>query len=130
MLQHGNGAAPAGPVPAAPAAPVPPAAPPPGPPRRRFLTGAAGAATALAAPALLTGCGSDSAGSGGELTFWNFYGPQHGPDPAANRRPDWFVKTVDAGNATHSVKIRLQFVPQPLYLNGSKLPTAFAAGEG
>jgi multiple sugar transport system substrate-binding protein len=130
MLQHGNGAAPAGPVPAAPAAPVPPAARPPGPSRRRFLTGAAGAATALAAPALLTGCGSDSAGSGGELTFWNFYGPQHGPDPAANRQADWFVKTVDAWNATHSVKIRLQFVPQPLYLNGSKLPTAFAAGEG
>lgn len=100
------------------------------PSRRRLLTGAAGAAAACAAPALLTGCGSGGAGSSRELTFWNFYGPQHGPDPAANRQSAWFVKTVAAWNATHDVKVRLQFIPQPLYLNGSKLPTAFAAGEG
>jgi multiple sugar transport system substrate-binding protein len=132
MLQHGNGAASAGHVPPpAPSASAPPNTSPGGPSRRRFLTGAAAAVSALAAPALLTGCGSGSSGgSGRELTFWNFYGPQHGPDPAANRQADWFVKTVNDWNATHAVKVRLQYIPQPLYLNGAKLPTAFAAGEG
>ncbi len=103
MLQHGDAAA------------------LPRPTRRRFLAGAGAAA-------LLTGCGAGS--SGRELRFWNFYAPQHGPDPAANRQSAWFAKTVAAWNATHDVKVRLQFMPLSDYLNGAKLPTAFAAGEG
>ncbi len=111
MLQHGNDAAPSSFT------------------RRRFVTGAAATTAAAASPALLTGCGSGSSGAG-ELTFWNFYAPAHGPDPAANRQSDWFVEMVAAWNATHDVKVRLQYIPNNSYLNGSKLPTAFAAGEG
>ncbi|WP_263171547.1 ABC transporter substrate-binding protein [Streptomyces sp. SCSIO ZS0520] len=111
MLQHGKDAA------------------PPPPTRRRFLTGMAGAAGALAAPAALTGCGSAGSG-GGELVFWNFYGPQHGPDPAANRQSEWFTKLVADWNARERVKVRLQYLPTSAYLNGSKVPTAFATGAG
>lgn len=114
MLQHGDAAAPP---------------PPPPPSRRQVLKGAAAATAAVGAPALLTGCAS-SPGGRNELTFWNFYGPQQGPDPAADKQSAWFVRTVRSWNATHDVKVRLQYIPQPLYINGSKLPTAFAAGEG
>lgn len=110
MLQHGTSSAAAGPS------------------RRRLLTATAAAA---ATTTLLGGCGSTTAaGNGRDLVFWNFYGPQHGPDPAANRQSQWFVDTVAAWNRTHDVKVRLQYLPNPVYLGGSKLPTAFAAGEG
>ncbi|ONK13436.1 sugar ABC transporter substrate-binding protein [Streptomyces sp. MP131-18] len=105
-------------------------APSPTPSRRRFLTGAAGAAAGLAAaPALLTGCGSAGA-SGDTLQFWNFYAPSNSPDPAANRQSQWFVELIDTWNATHSVQIELVFVPQGTYRGGAKLPSAFAAGDG
>jgi multiple sugar transport system substrate-binding protein len=40
------------------------------------------------------------------------------------------LKTVKAWNATHDVKVELQFVPIQDYIRGSKLPTAFASGQG
>ncbi|MFD7707222.1 ABC transporter substrate-binding protein [Streptomyces sp. NPDC059785] len=114
------------------------------PSRRRFLTatagagvagtgavgaGAAGVGAALTAPALLTGCGTARA-RGGRLQFWNFYGPQRSPDPAINAQSRWFVDTVDKWNATHRPRIDLVHLPQPTYLNGFKLPSAFATGAG
>ncbi|MYR47466.1 sugar ABC transporter substrate-binding protein [Streptomyces sp. SID5910] len=119
MLQHGNEAArPAGAGAAGTAAS-----------RRRFLTAMAGAGTAVAAPALLTGCGSARA-QGGNLQFWNFYGPQRSPDPAVNAQSKWFTDLVGKWNATHKRQIDLVYLPQPTYLNGFKLPSAFATGEG
>jgi len=37
---------------------------------------------------------------------------------------------VKAWNATHDVKVDLQFVPVQDYIHGSKLQTAFASGQG
>ena len=37
---------------------------------------------------------------------------------------------VKGWNATHDVKVELQFVPAQDYFGGSKLPTAFASGPG
>lgn len=115
MLQHGNEAG-------HPAAS-------PGVSRRRVLTTMAGAGAAVASPALLTGCGTAQA-KGGNLQFWNFYGPQRSPDPAINAQSKWFVDMVDQWNATHKRQIDLVYLPQPTYLNGFKLPSAFATGEG
>ncbi|MEV4683672.1 ABC transporter substrate-binding protein [Streptomyces kurssanovii] len=111
MLQHGNDAG------------------HPAPTRRRFLTALAGAGVATAASGLLSGCGTAQA-KDGPLQFWNFYGPQRSPDPAVNAQSKWFVDMVDKWNATHKTKIELVYLPQPTYLNGFKLPSAFATGQG
>ncbi|MGW8887207.1 ABC transporter substrate-binding protein [Streptomyces sp. NPDC055749] len=111
MLQHGNEAAPHRLS------------------RRHFLTTTAAAAAAVAGPALLTGCTTAEA-TGGTLKFWNFYGPQNSPNPALNDQSKWFTDMVDKWNATHEVKIELVYSPPRIYQTGSKLPTAFAAGEG
>lgn len=95
--------------------------------RRRLL--AAGGAAALGVPALLTGCSSAKA-SGRTLSFWNFYAPQNSQDPALNAQSKWFTDLVEKWNASHKTKIELLFMPPPRYQNGSKLPTAFAAGSG
>ncbi|WHX17258.1 sugar ABC transporter substrate-binding protein [Streptomyces malaysiensis subsp. malaysiensis] len=116
MLQHGNEAG-------------RPATFSPGTSRRCFLTAMAGAGSAVATPALLTGCGTARA-KGGNLQFWNFYGPQRSPDPAVNAQSKWFVDMVARWNATHKARIDLVHLPQPTYLNGFKLPSAFATGEG
>ncbi|MFI9587683.1 ABC transporter substrate-binding protein [Streptomyces sp. NPDC052236] len=111
MLQHGNDAE------------------RPAPSRRRFLTSMAAAGAAAASPALLTGCGTAQA-KGGTLRFWNFYGPQRSPDPAVNAQSKWFTDMVAQWNDTHPTKIELVYLPQPTYLNGFKLPSAFATGDG
>jgi multiple sugar transport system substrate-binding protein len=99
------------------------------PSRRRFLTTVAGAGAAAVSPALLTGCGTAQA-KGGRMQFWNFYGPQRSPDPAVNAQSKWFVDTVAKWNATHKARIELVYLPQPTYLNGFKVPSAFATGDG
>ncbi|WP_255951339.1 ABC transporter substrate-binding protein [Streptomyces odontomachi] len=126
MLQHGNDTGTA--VRGAPAAP-PAGRPAPGASRRRFLTALAGAGAAAASPALLTGCGTAQA-KGGTLQFWNQYGPQRSPDPAIQAQSDWFVDLVKQWNASHPVKIELVYIPNKTYLNGFKLPSAFASGAG
>ncbi|NLU74197.1 sugar ABC transporter substrate-binding protein [Streptomyces sp. HNM0575] len=94
--------------------------------RRLVAAGAAGAAAALT-----SGCGGGSPGrDGGTLSFWNFYAPQHSEDPALNAQSKWFTDLVAEWNRTHSTRIELLYMPPPTYQNGSKLPTAFAAGEG
>lgn len=60
------------------------------------------------------------------LSFWQFYAPG-GPVPAQAK---WFEHTVKSWNAAHDIKIQLQYVPTGEYMNGTKLPTAFASGQG
>ncbi|GAA1960086.1 sugar ABC transporter substrate-binding protein [Amycolatopsis minnesotensis] len=89
---------------------------------RREVLRAAGAG-ALATSAL-AGCapGRDP----GEITFWNFYGPNGTPKSQA----DWFVKLADDWNASHQVKVRLRYIPPQEYQTGPTLQTAFSAGAG
>src|SRR5438876_6300991 len=60
------------------------------------------------------------------LSFWQFYAPAG----ISNLQSKWFVDCVDAWNATHDVKVELQYVPNNDYMNGTKLQTAFASGHG
>src|ERR1700683_786812 len=58
------------------------------------------------------------------LSFWQFYAP------SSSNESKWFEDCVKGWNATHDVKVELQYVPVQEYLGGSKLQTAFAAGQG
>ena len=58
------------------------------------------------------------------LSFWQFYAP------ATGILSKWFEDCVKGWNATHDVKVELQFVPAQEYFGGSKLQTAFASGQG
>ncbi|WP_158817129.1 sugar ABC transporter substrate-binding protein [Methylocapsa sp. S129] len=60
------------------------------------------------------------------LSFWQFYAPG-GPVPAQSQ---WFEDAVAAWNAARDAKIQLEYVPSGDYMNGTKLPTAFASGQG
>jgi len=60
------------------------------------------------------------------LSFWQFYAPSG----ISGLQSKWFVDCVAAWNATHDVKVELQYVPNNDYMNGSKLQTAFASGHG
>ena len=42
----------------------------------------------------------------------------------------WFEDAVNAWNASHDPKIELVYVPNNAYMDGTKLPTAFASGSG
>jgi multiple sugar transport system substrate-binding protein len=61
------------------------------------------------------------------LSFWQFYAPGSGE---GDTQSQWFVDCVAAWNATHDIKVQLQYVPNQEYMNGSKLQTAFASGQG
>ena len=41
---------------------------------------------------------------------------------------NWFDGIVKAWNDSHEVKIQLVYVPTSAYMDGTKLPTAFASG--
>src|SRR4051794_36576576 len=90
--------------------------------RREVFRAAAGAG--VLATSALAGCapGQDP----GEITFWNFYGPNGTPKSQA----DWFVKLADDWNAGHQVKVRLRYIPPQEYQTGPTLQTAFSAGAG
>ena len=60
------------------------------------------------------------------LSFWQFYAPKGG----VASQSKWFEDCVAGWNATHDVKVELQYVPNNDYMNGSKLQTAFASGHG
>ena len=60
------------------------------------------------------------------LSFWQFYAPWS-PQSTQSK---WFEDCVKGWNATHDVKVELQFVPAQEYFGGSKLQTAFASGQG
>ena len=58
------------------------------------------------------------------LKFWQFYAPGGGV-PSQDK---WFEGVVKAWNDSHEVKIQLVYVPNSAYMDGTKLPTAFASG--
>jgi multiple sugar transport system substrate-binding protein len=60
------------------------------------------------------------------LKFWQFYAPG-GQVPS---QVAWFEKTVADWNDSHEQKVELEFIPNKEYINGPKLATAFASGEG
>jgi multiple sugar transport system substrate-binding protein len=60
------------------------------------------------------------------LSFWQFYAPAR----QVGAQSKWFEDCVKGWNATHDVKVELQFVPVQDYISGSKLQTAFASGQG
>lgn len=43
---------------------------------------------------------------------------------------EWFEKTTKDWNDSHEQKVVLEYVPNSEYINGPKLATAFASGEG
>lgn len=99
--------------------------------RRQFL--AKGATFSLAAAVtgsgltILSGCGGGEGGSASKpLTFWQFYGP----GGQVKAQSQWFVDTVDAWNKEHKTKVKLQYIPNQQYVNGSKLQTAFSSESG
>jgi len=98
-----------------------------GPSRRDFLArGGTIAAGLLAVPVLgsLSACSGSSADE--PLSFWNFYGP----GGAVAGQSQWFVDTVDTWNRQNREQIQLRYIPNPDYINGSTLSTAFAADKG
>jgi multiple sugar transport system substrate-binding protein len=58
------------------------------------------------------------------LTFWQFYAPG-GPVATQSK---WFADMANAWNAEHEPKVELKYIAD--YINGSKLQTSFAAGQG
>lgn len=60
------------------------------------------------------------------LKFWQFYAPGGQVKPQV----EWFERTVADWNATHDQKVELEFIPNKEYINGPKLATAFASGDG
>jgi multiple sugar transport system substrate-binding protein len=60
------------------------------------------------------------------LTFWQFYAP--GWQVATQTA--WFEEMVASWNEQNDQQVELVYVPNSDYMDGTKLPTAFAAGEG
>jgi multiple sugar transport system substrate-binding protein len=81
---------------------------------------AAAAVSSVFSPFVFTG----RAAATKTLSFWQFYAP------SSSNESKWFEDCVKGWNATHDVKVELQYVPVQEYLGGSKLQTAFAAGQG
>jgi multiple sugar transport system substrate-binding protein len=61
-----------------------------------------------------------------KLSFWQFYAPAG----QASSISKWWEDMANSWNALHDVKVELQYVPNGEYVNGSKLQTAFASGQG
>src|ERR1700760_3516278 len=83
---------------------------------------AAAAVSSFFSPFVFTG----QAAATKTLSFWQFYAPAR----QLGIQSKWFEDCVNGWNATHEVKVELQFVPAQEYIRGSKLQTAFAAGQG
>ena len=83
---------------------------------------AAAAVSSVFSPFVFTG----KAAATKTLSFWQFYAPAR----QVGAQSKWFEDCVKGWNATHDVKVELQFVPPQDYIGGSKLQTAFASGQG
>ena len=92
--------------------------------RREVLKVGGSVATAAVAAPFVRRVGS--AAQGETLTFWQFYAPG-GPVAV---QAQWFEETVKGWNDQNQTKFQLEFIPTPEYLNGAKLQTAFASGQG
>jgi multiple sugar transport system substrate-binding protein len=87
----------------------------------------AGAAAGRFGPSALPLIGwRGAAAQGKTLSFWQFYAP--GGTVATQTK--WFEDTVKAWNDQNETKVELVYVPVQDYLGGTKLPTAFASGQG
>src|SRR5271165_3213760 len=93
--------------------------------RRELLKagGKAAVGAAVFGPFILT----SKAAATKPLSFWQFYAPG---GAAGDRQSKWFVDCVTAWNATHDVKVQLEYVPVQEYINGSTLQTSFVSGQG
>jgi multiple sugar transport system substrate-binding protein len=60
------------------------------------------------------------------LKFWQFYAPGGG----VATQDKWYQDVVKGWNEGHDVKVELVYVPNNAYMDGTKLPTAFASGAG
>jgi multiple sugar transport system substrate-binding protein len=97
--------------------------------RRSLIKAGAGAAGGLGlfGPSALPLISPRSAAAQGDaLTFWQFYAPG-GRVVAQN---DWFEETVAGWNEQNERQVELVYVPNADYMDGTKLPTAFASGQG
>jgi multiple sugar transport system substrate-binding protein len=93
--------------------------------RRELLKvgGKAAVGAAVFGPLILT----SKAAATKPLSFWQFYAPG---GAAGDQQSKWFVDCVTAWNATHDVKVQLEYVPVQEYINGSTLQTSFVSGQG
>lgn len=91
--------------------------------RRSILKGGAALGAGLAGLPLL---GRSAFAQDGALSFWQFYAP----GGEVKTQVDWFVKMVDDYNASHEPKVDLEYVVNTEYMNGTKLATSFASGQG
>jgi multiple sugar transport system substrate-binding protein len=88
--------------------------------KRGGKVAAAAAVSSVFSPFVFTG----KAAATKTLSFWQFYAPAR---QVGTNQSKWFEDCVKGWNATHDVKVELQFVPPQEYIGGSKLQTAFAA---
>ncbi len=84
-------------------------------------TGAAAAGTALTMPYFFSRTAAASS-----LKFWQFYAP----GGSVKTQTQWWQDMVKAWNDQNATKVDLVYVPNSDYVNGSKLQTAFASGNG
>jgi len=90
--------------------------------KRGGKVAAAAAVSSVFSPFVFTG----KAAATKTLSFWQWYAPLR----QYSTQSKWSEDCVKGWNATHDVKVELEFVPVQDYINGSKLQTAFAAGQG
>src|SRR6266481_1996059 len=90
--------------------------------KRGGKVAAAAAVASAFSPFVFTG----KAAATKTLSFWQFYAPAR----QLGIQSKWFEDCVKGWNATHDVKVELQYVPVQDYIGGSKIQTAFAAGQG
>jgi multiple sugar transport system substrate-binding protein len=91
--------------------------------RRRAVQLGGAAAGALAMPYWFS---RRASAQGDKLQFWNFYGP----GGTVETQSKWFDDMVASWNEQNETQIELVYVPGSDYINGTKLQTAFASGEG
>jgi multiple sugar transport system substrate-binding protein len=91
--------------------------------RRRALQLAGATAGALTMPYVFV---RRSGAQAAKLQFWNFYGP----GGTVKTQSDWFETMVKSWNDQNETQVELVYVPSSDYINGTKLQTAFASGEG
>ena len=95
--------------------------------RRELLIGGGKVAVVAAVSSLFSPFNiSVKAATTKSLSFWQFYGPGGG----SKLQDQWFQDMVKSWNSSHDVKVELLYVPNQDYMNGSKLQTAFASGQG
>jgi multiple sugar transport system substrate-binding protein len=88
--------------------------------RRELLGAGVAGATITGFPYMSRGFAAQT------LKFWQFYGP----GGAVATQDKWFLDLAKSWNDSHEVKVELVYAPNSAYMDGTKLPTAFASGAG